>query len=268
MANRLVLKRSTGAAEKPKGSVTIKRSAKAASGQTNGVTDGTSDRARFGGDGSTRPVGGGNGLWGITKSMQVRFLSEPEPTNDCPRNAAMWWFQQAWWSEKGGSRGKILLPGETPPAGSRVSTKNVAAIYDRADTKERIKYLQLPQTVMDAIKKQFERYGSVCDVDAFIDVEGTGMQKRYTLSFDRTTDPIPAAQLRKIRASLAVGEAIADEAERLENYKPAQKTFTRTELMEMDIVDFKALAKSYELPLGGRKRGEIASDIIAAQAAQ
>lgn len=223
-------------------------------------------KPRYGGIASTMPKGGG-GLWNIpNEGMTVRFLGEPTETDKCPANAAIWWYEE--WYDPTRRRSGVLEPGESPPEGARKSTKLVAAVWDRSrGNGEEIKYMRLPQTLLEPLNKYFARYGSICDTDAYLSKEGTGINTKYSVEFERQDEPIPAKKLAKIREILDVGGQLAIEAERLANMPdraPEKKTIR--ELRTMDLDAFRTFAKSLGIVTKGKKRGEVIDEIMEAQA--
>lgn len=241
-----------------------------ASQPTSGANGQPPRRPKLGGNANTPPPSSGGGLWGIEDEMCVRFLSEPEPTETngqhpaCPANAAMMWYR-SWW-DNNQRIGGILEEGENPPDGLKATVRWLAAVIDRADDSDspRIKYLRIPNSLMPAIKAQFKRYGTICDVDAFFSKTGKDLKTKYGVTFDREQSKTPG--LARMRREMDIEAQLLGEWERMQGMEPqAPNKLTKDDLDEMDQPSFVALAKKMGLTISGKKRSQVTVEILEAQ---
>lgn len=255
----------TSSAAKPRTARTAKGKAVTGPTKTKAVAQTNGARSYRGGAGvSSAPAKGGAGLWGLKGGTTVvRFLSEPEVTDDCPPDAAFHWFEECY--DESARKFIILGDDEEAPPGMKRTQRYVAAAYDRADGKDaRVKYFKLPGSLIKPISKQFQLYGTVCDVDCFIEREGQNLNTEYSITFDRKGAPV--RNLAKIRDEINVGDAIVAEAKRLAEMPDREpEKHTRRELMLMEQGEFIKLAHKLDVPTKGRKRSEVATDILEAE---
>lgn len=217
-----------------------------------------------GGTLDTAPARSGSGLWGLRAgSTRLRFLSEPMVTDDCGPDAAMQWFEEAYLEDE--QRYVVLTDDMELPEGARRTMRYVAAAYDKTEDakSEQVKYFKLPSSLIKAISKQFSMYQTICDVDCYIEKEGTRLNTSYTITFERNGKPV--RNLESVREALSVPDAIDAEAVRVANQPAKVKKYSRRELLDMDLPEFKKLARSLDIPAGGRARRDVIDDILEAQ---
>lgn len=253
--------RATSPAASARKPVRTAQSGKSKAAASNGETK---VRRFKGGTLDTAPARAGAGLWGLKPgTTRLRFLSEPHVTDECGPDAAMQWFEEAFLEDE--HRYIILTDDTELPEGARRTMRYVAAAYDRTEDakSDKVKYFKLPASLIKAISKQYSMYKTICDVDCFIEKEGSNLNTEYTINFDRAGKPV--RNLESVRDLLSVPDAIDAEAERLANQPAKVKKHSRRELLDMPLNDFKKLARSLDIPAGGRKRSEIIDDILEAQ---
>jgi hypothetical protein len=205
------------------------------------------------------------GLWGLKSGeTRLRILSEVEPTDDCPDNAAMHWYERYFDEDR--KRYVILAENEEPANGEKRQGSLVVAAFDRTERgdDDRVKYFNLPGGLLATMSKQTQMVGTICDCDVIIDKTGSQLNTRYTMTFTR--DQSKVRNLAAIRAGIDIDQALMEEKKRLDeapDREPEKKSLK--ELRALSDGELVKYARSLDIPTNRRKREDVYDDIMEAQ---